>query len=130
MVARHDPAMMELGRVEVADMRRRSMVDREFQHLVEVAVVEPAVPPDRQGIPAHDAGGCGGIERIGQARHVLIIVAAFDEELQEPADRHVGDRVEPVELDPMPGPQFLLELRFDGILFWGQERADGIVDQV
>ena len=71
-----------------------------------------------------------GVERIGQARHVLIIVAAFDEELQEPADRHVGDRVEPVELDAMRGAAFFPKLGFDGLLLWRQERTDGIVDQV
>ena len=130
MVARRDPAMMELGWVEVSDMRRRSMVDRKLQHLVEIAVVQPAIPPNRQGIPTHDAGGGGGIERVGQARHVLVIVTAFNKELQEPADRHVGNRVEPVEFDSVPGPQFFLELRFDGLLLWRQERADGIIDQV
>ena len=57
MVACHDLAMMELRRVEVSDMRRCFMVDREFEHLVEVAVVESAVPSDGQCVPAHDAGG-------------------------------------------------------------------------
>ncbi len=126
MVARDDPAMMELSGIKVADMRRRSVINREFEHLVEVTVVESAVPSDGQRVPAHDAGGCSRGERIGQARHVLIIVAAFEEELQEPADRHVGDRVEPVELNPMLGQQFFLKLCFDRIpaLEAGTRRRD------
>jgi len=39
MVARHDSAPVELRRIEVSDMRRRSMVDRKFQHLIEIAIV-------------------------------------------------------------------------------------------
>src|SRR6185437_10089013 len=56
--------------------------------------------------------------------------AAFDEELQESADRHVGDRVEPVELDAMTSAQFFLELCFYGILLRREECADGVVDKV
>ena len=106
------------------------MVDWEFQHLVEIAIVEPAVPADGQGMPAHDTGGGSRIKRIGEARHILIIVSAFDKELQEPADRHVGNCVEPVEFDAVPRTKFVLELRFDGLLLGRQERADRIVDQV
>ena len=122
--------MVKLRRVEVSDMRRASMVDQEFQHLIEIAVIQSAIPSDGQGIATHDVGGGSGVEGIGQARHVLIIVAAFDKELQEPADRHVRDRIQPVKLDAVAGVQLLPKLGFDGFLFGRQERANRIVDQV
>jgi hypothetical protein len=39
MIVGYDPAVKKVNRIEVSDVRRRSMVDREFQHLVEIAVV-------------------------------------------------------------------------------------------
>ena len=63
MVARDDLAVMELSGIEVADVRRRSVINRKFEHLVEVTVVEFAVPSDGQRVTAHDAGGCRPAER-------------------------------------------------------------------
>ena len=44
MVARRDLALIELNRIKVSDMGWRTMVHRQIEHLVEVAVVEGAVP--------------------------------------------------------------------------------------
>ena len=44
MVARRDLAVIELSRIKVADMGWRTMVYRQIKHLVEVAVVEGAIP--------------------------------------------------------------------------------------
>ncbi len=78
----------------------------------------------------HDTGGGVRIKRIDEPGHVLIIISAFDKKLQESADRHIGDRIEPVEFDTVLGAEFFLELGFDGLLFWRQERSDGIVDKI
>jgi hypothetical protein len=44
MVARRDPSMMELHRIKLTDMARRTMAHRQIEHLVEVAVVEGPIP--------------------------------------------------------------------------------------
>ena len=46
MVAYRDLSLIQLHRVEVADMGWRAMVHRQIQHLVEVAVIESAIPAD------------------------------------------------------------------------------------
>ena len=44
MVARRDLAVIELIRIKVADMGGCTMAHRQIEHLVEVAVVEGAIP--------------------------------------------------------------------------------------
>ena len=84
--------------------------DRQLEHLVEVAVVERAVPADRQRVPAHEAGDGRRVEALRQELHVAGQVAALDQPLEEPVDRHVGERDEPVERHPPPPLQARLPL--------------------
>ena len=70
---------------------------------------------------AHHGSRGGRIERVGNTLHVAFEIAAFDQELQEAADRHVGDRVQAVEDDPVPALQFALELRLQCLLARRQE---------
>ncbi len=130
MVARCDLALIELRRIKVADMSGRAMIHRQIEHLVEVAVVEGAVPAHRDRVAAHDAGRGSGIEGVGQSLHILLVVAALQEKLKKPADRHVGDRIEMVELDAMASPEFFSKLRFDGLLLGREKGSDRIADEV
>jgi len=130
MVVGDDLAMLELSRVEVSDMGRHAMVNRKVEHLVEVAIVQSAIPANREGRAAHHTGGSSGVERIDQPRHVLVVVPTLDEKLQEPADRHVGNRVESVEFDAVTGAEFLLELGFNGLLLRRQECSHRIVNKI
>src|SRR5206468_11144840 len=77
MVARRDLALIELNRIKVADMGGHTMVHRQIEHLVEVAVVEGTIPTHRDRVAAHDAGRCSGVEGIGQSLHILLVVAAL-----------------------------------------------------
>ena len=101
MVARYDLTPMELGRVKMSDVRWCPVVKWQIEHLVEVAIVEGPVPSDREGVAAHDTGRSCGIKGVDQPLHVALVIAALDEKFEEPADRHVGDRIETVELDAM-----------------------------
>ncbi len=47
MLAGDDAALMQPRGVEVADVRGRAVIQRQFQHLIEVAIVERTVPADR-----------------------------------------------------------------------------------
>ena len=130
MVAGCDLALMESIQIKVTDMSGRTMAHRQIEHLVEVAVVERAVPTYRDCISAHDAGRGSGIEGVGQSLHILLIVAALQEKLKKPTDRHVGDRIEVIELDAMASAEFFAKLRFDGFLLGGEKGSDWIADQV
>src|SRR5262245_33827074 len=90
VVAGDDAAAFEARRVEVAHVRRRAVVERQVEHLVEVAVVQAAVPADRQRVAAHHAGGRRRVEGLDEAPHVRLVVPRIAQELEEAADRHVG----------------------------------------
>src|SRR5215210_5538029 len=114
MVARHNATLMQLRGIEVSDVRGKAIGDRHVEHLIEVAIIQSAVPAHRQRVPAHDAGRSRGIERVRQPLHVPFIVAALDKKFEKAAYRHVGNGVEAVEFDAMTRTEFLPELRFNG----------------
>src|SRR5688572_24773631 len=60
------------GRRRVEDVLRRFGHRAEFQHLVEVAVVQPAIPTDRQRVPAHQTVDSGWIAAGREAVHVVL----------------------------------------------------------
>ena len=130
MVARCDLALIELNRIEVADMGGRAMVHWQIEHLVEIAVVQGAVPAYGDCVAAHDACRGSGIEGVGQSLHVLIVVAALQEKLKKSADWHVGDRIEAVELDAMADPEFFSKLCFDRLLLGREKSSNRIADEI
>jgi hypothetical protein len=130
MVARGNAAPVETRRIKVADVRRRIAVYREFQHLIEVAIVESAIPAYGEGIPAHDAGGGGGVIGRGKPFHVTIVVPAFQQKFEKPAHGHVGDGVETVEFHAVPGAKFLPELGLNRILSWREKGPHRIMDEI
>lgn len=116
MVTRRDLTLIETNSIEVADMSGRTMIHRQIEHLVEVAIVNGAIPAYGDRIAAHDTSRGSGIEGVGQSFHVLLVIAALEEKLKKPADRHVGDRIEMVELDTMASQEFFSKLCFNGLL--------------
>lgn len=130
MVARRDLALIELNRIEVPNMCGCTIPHRQIEHLIEITVIEGAIPTDGKGVTAHDACRGGGIEGVGQSFHILFVVAALHEELEKPADRHVGDRIEMVELDTMAGSKFFPKLCLDGLLAGREKGSYWIGDQV
>ena len=130
MVARRDLALIELNWIKVADISGGTMVDRQIEHLVEVAVVEGAIPAHGDRVAAHDAVRGSGVEGVSQSFHILLVVAALQEKLKKSADRHVGDRIEMIELDVMASPEFFSKLRFDGLLLRREKGSYRIADQV
>src|SRR5258708_4809488 len=58
--------------IEVANVAPGGRLDGDLQHLVEVAVVEPPVPADREGIAAHDAARRRRIEGSHQPFHIML----------------------------------------------------------
>ena len=87
-----DPARLEpaRGRGPARGGGAREGLDREVEHLVEVAVVERPVPADRDRVAAHEPRDRRRVEGRHQPLHVLLEVAALDEPVEEAVDRHVG----------------------------------------
>src|SRR5437867_11223331 len=92
------PAGKQIG-VEFPYMARQAAIHGQVEHLVEVTIVERAVPPDAHQPPAHPALDRPGIEFLYEQLHVALVRALLQQVLEEPADRHVGERQELVEGD-------------------------------
>ena len=111
-------------------MVRRSKSHFQIEHLIEVAIVQSSVPSDGNRVPAHQTRYGLWIERLGQLLHVLRIVARSQQKLQKPADWHVGNAEEMVELDA----EFVIEhppkIGFQRSLWWREECTYRIVNQV
>src|SRR5262249_61128483 len=99
-------------------------------HVVKSNMEGCAAPADYYRVAAHHPGSSPRLKRVRKPFHVAVIIATFDEKFQEPADRHVCDGIEVIELDTMLGSQLPPKLCFDCILFRRQECADRGVDQI
>jgi hypothetical protein len=133
VVARDDDAVLqtdESGWSHIADMANRLIGHRQIEHLIEVAIVDAAVPADRERVPAHDAGRRGRIKRVGQALHIALIIPTLEQEFQEAADWHIGNRIEMIEADAIVTQEFSPKLRFNGLLFRRQKCPHRIVHQI
>ena len=97
---------------------------RQLEHLVEVAVVERAVPADRERVAAHHAAAAAaGLNAVHQALHVRLAGCPALEPLEEAADRHVGDREQRSNAMPWRRQQLALPLALERRLVAGEERA-------
>ena len=80
--------------VEITDVRGRVRANGQAEDLVEIAVIEPAVPAHAQQGAAHDAVERRGIEGAGKQVPVAVQFPGTREPVMEPSDGHVreGDR--------------------------------------
>jgi hypothetical protein len=124
----HQRSVVQRQRVEHGARRRG--VELHVEHLVEVAVVQPAVVADRERAAAHHARRRRRVEGVDERRHVLDRLAARLEELEEARDRHVGDRVQAVEDDAEAALHLALVPRLERRLIAGQEGTHRVRHQV
>src|SRR5207249_7974180 len=124
VTADRDGAPLERLAIEVSNVRRA--VELDVEHLVEIAVVEPSVPSDRQDGPAHQAAHRRWIERRDETLHVALQIPGVDQPLEVAADRHVRQAVQRVEDDAVEAAQLAFPFRFQRSLRRREERADRI----
>jgi len=86
MIAYRDLTMGEPLEVKLANVGRRAVVNYQIKHLVEVAIVQSAVPADGKCVTAHDVGDSGGVERRSKDSHVVIKIVAADKIIEIAAD--------------------------------------------
>ena len=102
VVAGHDAPVNKRGRIEVPDVSRAGLIRRHGQGVVEITIVQCAVPTHMDLAATHQpAQGCG-IERLAQMMQIPLVLAAALEVAQKPADGHVRDGVQIRESDPEP----------------------------
>lgn len=104
MLSCHDRAVCQsrqAGIVEFRDGLWHVAIESQFQHLIEIAVVQIPLPVDRQRGPAHQRVERRRVERLHQRLHVVLVLLGLKQIVQKAADGHVGDRVQPREFDPV-----------------------------
>ena len=89
MIVNRDLAPGELLDIKLTNMARQATVNLQTKHLIKVAIVQPAVPTHGNGVPAHNVGNGGGIERRSKARHVVRKIIALNEIIEIAASRAV-----------------------------------------
>src|SRR5438309_10507811 len=97
MIGRDNAPGMQLRGIEVTDMAGQRLSEWQLQHLIEVAIIQGAIPAYGQSVAAHDAGGCNGIKGVSQPRHIPFIIAASDQEIEKAANRHIRERIEVIK---------------------------------
>ena len=83
----------------MTNMVGSTVIARELEHLIEIAVVQPAVPPDGKQRPAHYFFRGLRIKCIDQKGHVPIVFPLPGQDGLKTTDRYICDSVEVVELD-------------------------------
>src|SRR5436305_15124151 len=93
MVAHSDRAIRELPGEEIAKPPALA-AERQAQHLVEVAVVDVALPVNRDQAAAHHRLEVLLAVRAMQQVHVAVELPLRDQHRAETLDRHVGERID------------------------------------
>ena len=75
------------------------MVQSHAQHLVEVTVVEFALPIDTQSGSAHEPFDCGRIKMVSQQLEVSFPLPLLPQVLGKATNRLIGERVKVMEND-------------------------------
>ena len=132
VVAHGDRASVEVLAEGIAQVGTRSPRDaqRQAEHLVEVAIVEVALPIDRDHRAAHHRIEVRLAVRPAQEPHVIAELPLRHQRGAEPLDRHVGDRVEPVEGDAEFLAEDALVVALELRLRRRQARPLRVVDEV
>ena len=60
--------------IKIPNVTGRARFNLEFQHLIEITVIEAAFPTHRNHISAHEAGKGCRVEGMDQGLHVLLVL--------------------------------------------------------
>ena len=99
MVVDDDFAVFQPFHIKIHDIVRSAVIDHKIEHLVEVAIVERAVPSDGKGCPAHDIGKRGRVERMAKQVEIILEIIRLNQLLEVTPDREVGNAKKMVEMD-------------------------------
>ena len=91
--------------VDIPDGSIRA-AERDFQHLIEIAVIEAPVPSDADQGASHQRVHRRWVEVIHEQAHILGVIAGGSELMRKSRDWHVGDGQQAIERDAEVVEQF------------------------
>ena len=72
-------------------------MDGETEHLVEIAVIQSAVPTYANQVPAHQTAKSFRVEGLHELVHIPVETIGSEQKVPEPAYGHVGECIESVK---------------------------------
>src|SRR6266480_6236255 len=131
VVLYHDRIAGEIAPDEIGELCSGPTRDpeRQAQHLVEIAIVDGALPVDRDQSAAHHGAEILLAEGFLQQLHVGVELPPGDEHRAESGDRHVRERVEPVETDAEALAEHPLVVGFELFLRGRQRRSLRVIHE-
>src|SRR5918992_155678 len=122
----------KLGTHKIAHMQSAAVAELQWQpqHLIEVAIVDIALPIDTEEGTAHHTLEVFCTMVLVQQLHIPAKLPLGDQEAAKAQDRHVRQDIEAVEHDPIVVLKLPSVIRLEGCLRGRQGRALGIIDQI
>jgi hypothetical protein len=130
MTRRGDPPLRELVRIEIANVRRGSMIDGQPHGQVEVAVIHGPVPIHANLMAAHQPLERPGIERPLEQPLILGVLFLLSQNGPVATDRHVRQGMQPGETNPEAPVEFPAVILFETFLVRRKDRAERVIDQI
>ena len=103
---------------------------RKAQREIEIAIVHGSIPADVQLMPAHQTLERRWVKRIAKEQLIVDELSSSGQIVQKPADGHVCNRVEFVEVNS----EFVMKRApvgfFQFAFVWWQAWSTGVIDEV
>ena len=117
--------------IEIPHMRTQParQIEPHIELLVEIAIVQIPVPGYRQRIAAHQSRNGRRIEGLHDPVHILLHKALIRQPFEVARHRHVVERNQAIERDPVIPRQRLLPFPFERLLAGRKKRPDRIRHQ-
>ena len=117
--------------IEIPHMRAQPtrQVEPHIELLVEIAIVQIPVPGYRQRIAAHQSRNGRRIEGLHDPVHILLHKTLIRQPFQVTRHRHIVERNQAIERDPVIPRQRLLPFPFERLLAGRKKRPDRIRHQ-
>jgi hypothetical protein len=111
-------------------MIRSSVVHREPDGQVEVAVIEGAIPANADLVAAHQAFHSLGIERFSEELEIVLFLTLSIELPPKSSQGHIGDREEVGKRNVKTLTQLAAVILFKGRLGRRKKRSSRIIDKI
>ena len=117
--------------IEIPHMRAQTagQIEPHIQLLVEIAIVQIPVPGYRQRIAAHQPRNGRRIEGLHDPAHIFLDKPPVRQPFEIPGHRHIVERNQAIERDPVIPRQRLLPFPFERLLAGRKKRPDRIRHQ-
>ena len=130
MIAGHDLAIIDFSRINVPQKEWFAVFPLHVELLIEITVVNLATPSNADRVAAHQPIDRGRIKIVDQEQHVFFKLVAVPQISGKAPNGEIGNGVKLIEHYAEVRKELALEIGLHLGLGAGQERSDGVVNQM